>query len=104
MPSTITVEKLADALGVDRLYMLQLLAQSNSESTPESSIDRIDPSASYIAKRISHLPEELREEAVGVLDAMLDMVYKLAEQIEEYEEMKQRLSERRANEDGLGSG
>lgn len=68
VPEVQTVEKLADALEVDRLHLLRLLSLSEGETAePE-----IQPEALYIARRLSELPPHLYDQAVDAVGGQVD--------------------------------
>jgi transcriptional regulator with XRE-family HTH domain len=73
VPETVTVEKIADALGIPRRKMLEALAgtQVVSEAT-------IDPTALYMARRLTELPVAVRDTAIEVISGVLDSFIRLA--------------------------
>lgn len=72
IPGTTTVEKIADALGTDRAYLLQLLAESRSYAVFNTNID---PGAAYIARRLSELPDDIRALAIDAVGLHVDNIY-----------------------------
>lgn len=72
IPETTTVEKIANALATDRAYLLQLLVQSRPDAVPEP---KIDPGAAYIARRLSELPDDIRDLAIDAVGAHVDNIY-----------------------------
>ena len=77
VPKLRTVEKVAEALEVDKLFLFGLLLESNYGVVPESSFA---PSARLVAKRLSALPESVREELAIIFCAALDVVARLCEE------------------------
>jgi hypothetical protein len=72
VPETSTVEKLADALGVERYRLLRLLAESHPDAVPEPTMA---PEVAYIACRLNELPDDVRREAVDAVASVIDVVY-----------------------------
>lgn len=77
VPRLRTLEKVAEALEVDKLFLFSLLLESNYGVVPESNFA---PSARLVAKRLSALPESVREELAVIFCAALDVVTKLCEE------------------------
>lgn len=71
VPTVATVERIAEALQVDQLYLLELMIH------PDEPRNQISPSASFLAKRISKFAPQEREELVGLFNAYLDLVSRL---------------------------
>lgn len=92
VPEVETVEKIADALGVDRYLMLRLLADDRKIKIPSPAIDE---KALYIARRISELPDGKRETVIDMIAPIIDGIYELMDSsaddeitLEEWREFK----------------
>jgi transcriptional regulator with XRE-family HTH domain len=83
-PETTTVEKIADALSIPRRKMIEALAGSQVASEAI-----IDPTARYMARRLSELPPLLREPAIEAMSGVLDSFIKMAEARESETNFKQ---------------
>jgi transcriptional regulator with XRE-family HTH domain len=79
VPETSTIEKIADALGVDRARMFRLLAESQNEPVP---MPKVDPGAAYLAQKITQLPPHLRDKALDAAGAVVDAFGELADESE----------------------
>lgn len=71
VPTVATVKRIALALQVDELYLLELMVRSDEPQT------EIFPEVSFLAKRVSQLAPQERQELVGVFNAFLDLVSRL---------------------------
>jgi transcriptional regulator with XRE-family HTH domain len=76
VPETSTVERIADALGISRQVLLGFLTQEYQGTVSDPDID---PSAMYIARRLTRLPDYLRDTAIDAVSGVLDSFIKMAE-------------------------
>lgn len=73
-PRAETLQKVAEALQVDEVYLLRLAGYV--QSLDDASFD---PSARYIAQRISLLPKPLRDIAIDAVSGVVDGFWNIAE-------------------------
>lgn len=74
-PEATTLRKIADALEID---VSPLLEKAGILEPTES----LNPTALYIAQRLSSLPQWLQEEAIDGIGAMVDQLWAIAEKAE----------------------
>lgn len=72
-PTHETIEKIADALQVDVVYLKEI-AGLRVEAPSAQRDSRIE----YIARRIAALPPDLQEEAIEALGTQLDVIYRVS--------------------------
>ncbi len=70
IPDTENLRKIAIALEVAETHLLRLAG--HVAAPPDS---EFDPSAAYIAQRLSKLPKEIRESAIETVGAVVDNIY-----------------------------
>lgn len=70
VPSPENLAKIAIALEVSPLHLLRLAGHLDALPASE-----FDPSASYIAQRLSKLPKTVRESAIETVGAVVDNIY-----------------------------
>lgn len=75
VPETATIEKIADALGIERGYLLQVYAQDHPNAEPPPDVDDY----AYFTKQLSEMPAAAREKAIDALSAVLDNMIDLVE-------------------------
>lgn len=76
IPQTITIERLADALGVERAQLLQLFASTRHDAIPKTDLD---PEAAYLAKQLSKLPASMRETVIDGMTTLFETMMSVAE-------------------------
>ena len=70
VPDTENLRKIAIALEVAETHLLRLAG--HVAAPPDS---EFDPSALYIAQRLSNLPKEIRESAIETVGSVVDNIY-----------------------------
>lgn len=70
-PETATLLRIAAALQVDADHLFKLVARSEGEGP-------FDPSAAYIARRLTELPQTVRDPAIDAVSGMVDAFTVLA--------------------------
>ncbi|MCB9136729.1 MAG: helix-turn-helix transcriptional regulator [Caldilineaceae bacterium] len=95
IPETATVEKLADALSVSRTHMFALLAGLSAHPQSE-----LDPTAAYIARRLTELPSKLREQAIDAVAGVVD-AFSALEHGDKYDALMQRAEIEADHEAGI---
>lgn len=72
IPDTENLRKIAIALEVAETYLLRLAGHVAAPPASE-----FDPSATYIAQRLSKLPKGVRESAIETVGAVIDNIYNI---------------------------
>ena len=70
IPDTENLRKMAIALEVEETHLLRVAGHVVAPP-----ISEFDPSAAYIAQRLSKLPIEIRESAIETVGAVVDNIY-----------------------------
>lgn len=76
IPETETILKMARALELDEFNILRMMSEEKGDHITAPALE---PSAAYIARRLTELPEEEREAAIQVVLAVIDNIYNMIE-------------------------
>lgn len=70
VPDPENIRKIANALEVTETHLLRLAGHVSAPPATD-----LDPSAAYIAQRLSALPKEIREGAIETVGSVVDNIY-----------------------------
>lgn len=80
IPTPETLEAIGRVLGLEPVYLMKLAGIP----LPRYG-EQLDPSAAYIARRLTELPKDIRDDAIDALSTQLDVIYRLAKRLDDKE-------------------